>query len=270
MGISLKLVKASRLISFRCSSRKQVKPRFYSYKMIFYYGSAVTTTRSWQRSWALGIEYNASVGRGWTALLRAVTNTQDTEPWQTLGTALGLDSPPPPAWKESETGKPAYICRFNLHHLYGLSISPDWYCEGAGIDEGTACPCPLGSRDEYIWFPPPDVCWKKSNVVNKLWGCDRSLTLTGFMEHPCYCHLSQEVLLRVLVERRHCTTRPKPGVNSNIVFISFAKAAIIREADIFLQLWYLRQHSSNKIPPREHLKLIPFKWLSTYISQQVP
>lgn len=160
MRISLKLVKASRLISFH-SSRKQVTLRFCSTKrffLFFYYGSAVTTTRSWQRSWALGIEHNASVEQGWTALLQAVTHIQDTEPWQTPGNALGLDSPPPPAWKESEIGNAAYICRLNMYHLYGLSIPPDWYCEGAGIDEGTACPCPLGSIDEYICFPPPDVC----------------------------------------------------------------------------------------------------------------
>lgn len=50
----------------------------------------------------------------------------------------------------------AYICRLNMRSLCGLSISPDWYCEGAGIDEGTACLCPRGNIGECICFPPPD------------------------------------------------------------------------------------------------------------------
>lgn len=45
-----------------------------------------------------------------------------------------------------------------MPHLYGLSIPPDWCCEGAGIDEGTAWRHPPGSTVEYICFPPPDVC----------------------------------------------------------------------------------------------------------------
>lgn len=43
-----------------------------------------------------------------------------------------------------------------MYYLYGLSIPPDWYCEGAGIDEGRACLCPRGSIGECICFPPPD------------------------------------------------------------------------------------------------------------------
>ena len=77
------------------------------------------------------------------------------EPWQTPGTALRLDSPPPPAWNESEIGNIAYICELNMSYLYGLSIPPDWYCEAAVIDEGTACLCPLGNTDECICFPQP-------------------------------------------------------------------------------------------------------------------
>lgn len=97
----------------------------------------------------------------------------------------------------------------------------------------------------------------KSHVVNKLRPRDRFLTLTGFIKAALfYCHLSQEVQLRVLVKRRHGTSGPKPRIYSYIVFISFAKAAIIGEADVFLQLRYLRQHQSNKITPRGHLRLI--------------
>lgn len=139
------------------------------------------TTRSWQRSWALGIGRNASAGQGWTALLQAVTHIRDTEPWQTAGIALCLDSPPPPAWNESEIGNAAYICRLNMCYLYGLSIPPDWYCEGAGIDEGTACLCPLGNIGGCICFPPPDG---KSHVVNKPRSRDASPTLTGFILSP--------------------------------------------------------------------------------------
>lgn len=79
------------------------------------------------------------------------------EPWQTPGTALCLDSPPQPATKESEIGNTAYICRLNMQYLYGLSNPPDWYCEGAGIDEGTACLCPLGNIGGCICFQSPDV-----------------------------------------------------------------------------------------------------------------
>lgn len=207
------------------------------------------TTKSWQRSWVLRIGHNASIGQGWKARLQVVTHIRDTEPWQTSGTALCLDSPPPPAWKDSEIGNTAYISRLNMYYLYGLSIPPDWYCEGAVIDEGTACLCPRGSIGECICFRPPDIhiyTWGKSHVVNKLRPRERSLTLTGFTKQRCYRHLSQEVLLRVMVKRRHCTCGPKPCVYCNIVFISFTKAAIIREADVFLQLWYLRQHQNKQ------------------------
>lgn len=176
MRISLKLVETSRLISFN-SSRKQLKfsqqkilLKIYIFililfdDIIFYhfYGLALRTTKNWQRSWAPVIEHNASVEWGWTAPLQAVTHIQDMEPWQTSGTALCLDSPPLPAWKEPEIGNAAHICRFNMNYLYGLSIPPDWYCEGAGIDEGTACQCPLGNKDGYICFPPPDICTRES------------------------------------------------------------------------------------------------------------
>lgn len=134
----------------------------------------------------------------------------------------------------------------NMYYLYGLSIPPDWYCEGAVIDEGKACLCPLGNIGECICFPPPNVYMRKSLVVNKQQSRDGSLTLTGFIKH-FYCrHLCQEVLLRVLVERRHCASGPKPRIYSNIVFISLTKTAIIGEADVFLQLWYLRRNQTNK------------------------
>lgn len=48
-----------------------------------------------------------------------------------------------------------------------------------------------------------------------------------------YPHLSQEVVLRVLVQRRNCASGPEPRVYSNILLISLAEAAIIREADVF-------------------------------------
>lgn len=55
----------------------------------------------------------------------------------------------------------------------------------------------------------------------------------SFTRRRLYHHLSQEVVLRVLVQRRNCAPGPEPRVYSNILLISLAKAAIIREADVF-------------------------------------
>lgn len=61
--------------------------------------------------------------------------------------------------RSQKIGNAAYIFTGSaVPYLYGLSIPPDWCCEGAGIDEGTACRRPPGSTVEYICFPPPDVC----------------------------------------------------------------------------------------------------------------
>lgn len=95
--------------------------------------------------------------------------------------------------------------------------------------------------------------WGKSHVVNNLRNWHRSLTLNGFTRRRCCPHLSQEVLLRVLVKRRNCASGPEPRVHSDFLFVSFAEAAVIREADVFFQLWYLRERRSNKIT----LTLIP-------------
>ena len=59
-------------------------------------------------------------------------------------------------------------------------------------------------------------------------------TVTRFMERCCCSHLSQEVLLRILVKRRHRPRRPEPRIYSDIVFISFTKTAVIWDADVLL------------------------------------
>lgn len=123
--------------------------------MVFYLETAITTTRSWQRSWALRSGRSASVGQGWKERLQAVTRIRDTELWQTPGSARHLDFPPAPRRKKSEIGNTAYICTSNMCYLHGLSILPDWYCEAAVIDEGTACLCPRGNIGECICFPLP-------------------------------------------------------------------------------------------------------------------
>ena len=67
------------------------------------------------------------------------------------------------------------------------------------------------------------------------------------MRRCCCPHLSQEVLLRVLMKRRNRASGPEPGVHSDFLFVSFTEAAVIREADVFFQLWNLRCRRSNKI-----------------------
>lgn len=52
-------------------------------------------------------------------------------------------------------------------------------------------------------------------------------------------YLRQEVLLRVLVKRRHSPPGPEPRIYSDVVFISLTQTAIVRDADILPQLWDL-------------------------------
>lgn len=84
------------------------------------------------------------------------------------------------------------------------------------------------------------------DAINKARSRDRSLTLTGFIKQSCYRYLSQEVLLRVVVERRDGPAGAKPRIYSNVVFFAFAKAAVVGDADVFLQLGYLRQRPLEK------------------------
>lgn len=85
-----------------------------------------------------------------------------------------------------------------------------------------------------------------SHAVNRQPRRDRTLTLTGFIERRRYPHLSQEVLLRVLVQRRNCTSGPEPGVHRDLILVPLAEAAVVRQADVFLQLRDLTRHQSDK------------------------
>ena len=49
-------------------------------------------------------------------------------------------------------------------------------------------------------------------------------------------NLDQEVLLRVLMERRDGSLGTKPGVNGDLFFVPIAQATVVGDADVPLQL----------------------------------
>lgn len=46
-------------------------------------------------------------------------------------------------------------------------------------------------------------------------------------------YLSQKVLLRILMQRRHSAAWPKPSINGDVIFISLSKATVVRDTDVF-------------------------------------
>lgn len=58
-------------------------------------------------------------------------------------------------------------------------------------------------------------------------------------------HLSQEVVLRVVVQRGDGACGPEPGVDRHLLLVSLPQAAVIGEADVCFQLGDLRRHPSG-------------------------
>jgi hypothetical protein len=52
----------------------------------------------------------------------------------------------------------------------------------------------------------------------------------------CWTHLSQEVLLRILMKGGHCTSWPKPSIDCDVIFISLTKTTVVRDTDVVFQL----------------------------------
>lgn len=58
-------------------------------------------------------------------------------------------------------------------------------------------------------------------------------------------HLSQEVVLRVVVQRGDGACGPEPGVDRHLLLLSLPQAAVVGEADVCFQLGDLRWHPSG-------------------------
>lgn len=54
-------------------------------------------------------------------------------------------------------------------------------------------------------------------------------------------NLSQKVLLGILMQRRDGSSWSKPSVNRDVVVISLSKATVVRDTDVFFQLWHLEE-----------------------------
>lgn len=93
----------------------------------------------------------------------------------------------------------------------------------------------LDCRDVCISFQPPATHTKKTKDTIK---CQINISSFGL-------YLCQEVLLWILMERRYCPPRPKPGINRDVVLISLSKTTIIWNTNIFLQLWNLVEYRSK-------------------------
>lgn len=61
-------------------------------------------------------------------------------------------------------------------------------------------------------------------------------------------HLDQKVLLRVLMKGGHGSLGTKPGINGDLFLLPVAQAAVVRDADVLLQLRDLWGQSTGGRP----------------------
>lgn len=60
-------------------------------------------------------------------------------------------------------------------------------------------------------------------------------------------NLDQEVLLGIMMEWGDSARWPKPGIDGDRLFLSITEAAVVRDADVLLQLRDLKQSRHERL-----------------------